>query len=663
MSNSLSRALLRSSSLIILISSPVLSSYASASEPFEVVVTAERSEVPLKNTGSSITVISSAEIEKYGSKNIADILRTVAGLTLAESGGLGGETKVSLRGASPGASMILLDGVRISDPSNTEGYFDFGNFSAANIERIEILRGPQSALYGSDAMGGVVNIITKKGKRTPVREVTLEGGSYGTLSARGSMSGATDTVSYSLGVNTLHSDGFARYGYRVNRPLYGYDYLGERWAFPALPKSDPVNKYGVNGRVTYRINPDASFETGLSYFSNTMQIDNPYAYAPENVYSSYNQSDTSLVNGYVKGTFSAFDGHLKNQITAFANRTDLAIRQREGCFNPDYTTFDCLVRYRGNRAGVEYQGDQNLNAFGFLTFGLRNETEFSDASQDPDYVDDSFTARSSHQTTNSVFVQHRYAFTDRFDASWAARVDAIESGKTFGTWRLTGAYRIDEIDLKLRSSIGTGAKAASLFQRFSPYGTPSLQPETSIGYDLGFDKKIMNGTGTFSVTYFNTKYENKILFVDDFFSCLSNCYYNADSVNSQGFEVSIDAELVPSVWHAKFGYTYTDSFDVKNDRQLLRVPKNQAFASLVYSGIPKWEFEPRVVLVDDRLDTIGSIVKIPGYARFDLDNRYKFNASNDAYIRFENLTDAHTEDVYNYGSAGRSVYVGWTTRW
>lgn len=640
-----------------------LSSSGFATDPLQVVITADRSDVPLKNTGSSITVIMADEIDRYGSKNIADILRSVPGLTIAESGGLGGEAKVNLRGASPGASMILLDGVRISDPSNTEGYFDFGNFSAANIERIEILRGPQSALYGSDAMGGVINIITKKGKRNPVREVTIEGGSYGTLGARGAMSGATDTVAYSLGVNALHSDGFARYGYRIDRPLYGYDYLGNPWLFPALPNSDPVDKYGLNGRVSYRINNDATIETGFSYFSNTMKIDNPYAYAPENVYSSFNRSETEFVNAFAKGTFLAFDGSLKNQITAFGNKTDLAIRQREGCFNPDFTTFDCLASYRGSRVGAEYQGDKNLQSFGFLTFGLRNETEYSQAWQDPDHEDDSFTAVASHQTTNSAFVQHRYAVTDRFDATWAVRADAIENAKTFETWRVTGAYRVDELDLKLRSSFGTGAKAASLFQRFSPYGTASLQPETSFGYDIGFDKGLMNNAATLSVTYFNTRYENKILYVDDYLSCLTNCYYNASRVNSQGVEVSVDVELVPSDWRAKFGYTYTDAFDVKNNRQLLRVPKHHGFVSLVYSGLENWQIEPRVTLVGDRLDTMGVIATIPGYIRVDIDNRYKIDKSNDAYIRFENLTDAHTEDVFNYGSAGRSVYIGWTKRW
>lgn len=664
MSKSFNRALLRSSSLIILISSSVtLSSAAFANGPLEVVVTADRSEVPLKNTGSAITVITSEEIEKYGSKNIADVLRTVPGLTISEAGGLGSAAKVQLRGASPGASMILLDGIRISDPSNTEGYFDFGNFSTSNVERIEILRGPQSALYGSDAMGGVINIITKKGKRLPVRELTLEGGSYGTYGARGAMSGATDTVSYSFGLNAMHSDGFPRYGYRINRPIFGSDYDGNPWPLPKLPKDDPVDKAGINGNILYKISPDVSVETGLSYFANDLQFDNPYAYNPDHVFDAYNRSTADLVNGYVRGKFPAFNAALANQITAFANSTDLGIRQREGCFYPDYTTFDCKANYLGARAGGEYQGDINLGWLGAVSFGARSETEFSDSTQSPDYNDDNFLANSAQQTTNSLFINDRVAVTDRFDIGFGGRVDAIMDGQTFYTWRANATHRFDSSGTKLRSSIGSGAKAPSLFQRFSPYGTASLAPETSLGFDIGIEQDLFKGAGGLSLTYFNTDYDNKIMYVEDWWACLSNCYYNAGKVTAQGAEVALDLDLVPSKLRAKLSYTFTEAIDREKDQQLFRVPQHTGFVSLTYTGIPKWQFEPRLTIVGERLDTIGSVVKLPGYIRLDIENRYNVNNANDAYIRFENLTDAHTEDVYNFGSAGRSVYVGWTTRW
>ena len=185
----------------------------------EIVVTADRVEEPIGQTGASVTVIRAAEVEKLGTKGVADVLRGVAGLDVDEAGGVGSATQVHLRGANPGQTLVLIDGVRIGDAAATDGSVDFGNLAPVDIDRIEILRGPQSALYGSDAMGGVINIITRKGGKTPRRNVTVEAGSYGTLSTRATLSGGDDRWTYSLGVNLLHSDGFPRYGYRIDRPL------------------------------------------------------------------------------------------------------------------------------------------------------------------------------------------------------------------------------------------------------------------------------------------------------------------------------------------------------------------------------------------------------------------------------------------------------------
>jgi len=683
MVKSLSRALLRSSSLIILISSSVcLSSAAFANDPLEVVVTADRSEVPLKNTGSAITIITSEDIAKFGSKNIADILRTVPGLTLAEAGGLGAAAKVSLRGATAGGSMVLLDGVRIGDTSNTEGFLDFGNFSAANIERIEVLRGPQSALYGSDAMGGVINIITKKGKRTPVREVTLEGGSYGTVSARGSMSGATDKVSYAFGVNALHSDGFPRYGYRITpSPLYPlYPYLSDQTA--PKPMNDPVDKAGINGNVSYRINDDVTVETGLSYYANAIQFDNSEAITPSNVYNKNNHSKAGILNGYLKSQFKAFDGALRNQLVVFGNQTKLDGWQMELDYasNPIDSDLPWYTGYVGKRLGVEYQGEWLTAPFGALMIGARREAEFAWSDQDPhplpytyDGVTYSYSPTDAMQTTNSVFAQKRLAISDRFDVTVGGRVDAIEEGATFPTWRTTFAYRLDETKSKLRGAVGTGAKAPSLLQRFSQYGTPDLLPEKSFGYELGIDQDLGSGI-TASLTAFNEDFDERIGFgTCSRTSAPRNCYYNIKNARSRGVEFETTVEVVPSAWRARFSYSYIDAIDLEKNMQIYRIPKQSASFSLTYSGIQKIEIEPRLTYVGDRLDPYfyydpsfnykSSDVTIPAYLRVDLNTTYKLNADNDAYVRLENLTDANTEDAFYYGSAGRSIYLGWTSRW
>ena len=142
----------------------------------EIVVTADRVEEPIGQTGASVTVIPAAEVQKLGTKGVADVLRGVAGLDVDEAGGVGSVTQVRLRAANPGETLVLIDGVRVGNPTATDGSLDFGNLSAVDIERIEILRGPQSALYGSDAMGGVINIITRKGDEDAAAQCDGRGG-------------------------------------------------------------------------------------------------------------------------------------------------------------------------------------------------------------------------------------------------------------------------------------------------------------------------------------------------------------------------------------------------------------------------------------------------------------------------------------------------------
>ena len=168
-----------------------------------IVVTATRSPLEISRAGSSITVIEAADLEKSGANGVVEMLRSVPGLDVRERGGVGSTSYATLRGSNSGQTLILIDGVRAGDPTGTDGALDLGGLAVTDIERIEIVRGPQSALYGSDAMGGVINIITRKGAGPLRRSVALEAGSYGTLHSRGSVSGASDRLSFALSVDAL----------------------------------------------------------------------------------------------------------------------------------------------------------------------------------------------------------------------------------------------------------------------------------------------------------------------------------------------------------------------------------------------------------------------------------------------------------------------------
>ena len=632
----------------------------------DIVVTADRVEEPATKTGASITVISAAEIEKTGAKGVADVLRSVPGVDVHDSGGIGTATNVAIRGANPGETLVLIDGVRIGDPTATDGSVDFGNLAVTDIERIEVLRGPQSALYGSDAMGGVINIITRKGTRTPVRSVSIEAGRYRTIDTRASMSGGDDRWTYAFSIDALHSDGFPRYGYRIDRPIVIGDGVTP---LPPLPPDDPTNKGGATARLSYRVSDDLTVETGLAAYGNMIRFDNPFAMIPSDVFSHYNHSNAEIFDGYSRVVADTFGGALRNQLTIFGNVTDRNIWEAEGCFDASFNAFDCRSGYDGTRAGAEYQGDLKLGAFGALTFGARTETETAATSQSPDPNDGSFIPIDAQQTTNSLFAQHRFTLWDRLDFSYGGRIDSIVGGQTFATWRATAAYRIDETGTKFHASVGTGAKVATLYQRFSQYGDPSLAPEQSVGFDAGVDQKLFGDRLTASVTAFDNRFRNLIDFgyapsCTTAQNSLDGCYYNVGRAETKGVETAADVGLVPDEWRARASYTFMLARDLVTDTTLLQRPRDKATLSLIYTGFPKLEVETRLTLVGSR-DDFGTVstVELAPYAKLDLFANYKVDDSVTVFGRIENLTDARYEEAYNFGVAGRSFYGGVKVTW
>jgi vitamin B12 transporter len=660
------RALLACAFLLVVRPAAVAQPATSGDQLPEIVVTPDRVEEPISQTGSTVSVVDIADIDKTGPKGIIYALQGVPGVEIHETGGDGSATTLSIRGANPGESLVLIDGIRVGDPTQTDGSFDFGNLSVTDIERIEVLRGPQTALYGSDAMGGVINIITRKGKRPVHRSVTIQAGSYGTISALGAMSGADDRWNYAFSIEALHSDGFPRYGYRIDRPLVIGDGVTP---LPPLPADDPTNKGGATGRVSYKISDDVTVETGYAIYGNMIRFDNPNAVVPSDVFSHYTHSTAEIFDAYTRVIADTFGGVLQNQLTIFGNVTDRNIWETEGCFDASFLAFNCRSGYVGTRLGAEYQGDLKLGPYGALVFGARTETETASTSQDPNPNDGSFFPINAQQTTNSVFALHKFSLGDRFDFTYGGRIDAVEGGQTFATWRTTAAYRIDETGTKFHASLGTGAKVASLYQRYSQFGDPTLAPEQSVGFDVGVDQKLFNDRLTGAVTAFDNRYRNLI----DFGfapSCTPTqlsefgCYFNVGRAETKGVEVAADAILVPDEWRVRANYTFMVARDLTTDTTLLQRPADLATLSLIYSGVPKLEVEARVTMVSSRYDFAStSTVILAPYAKLDLFANYKINDNLAIFGRIQNVTDARYEEVFNYGVAARSYYAGAKYDW
>ena len=642
-----------------------------------VVVTATRGPLDVARAGSAIDVVTHDDIERLGATGLRDVLQAVPGLFVHDSGGFGSTSNVTLRGSNPGQTLVLIDGVRVGDPTGTDGAFDFGALALGDIERIEVLRGPQSALYGSDAMGGVVQIITRKGEGAPKKSVSIEGGAYGTLHTRASVSGGTDTVSYAFSVDALHSDGFPRYGYRANHLIFLLDGVTP---LPAAPGGDPTNRAGASGRVSYKLGEATDVELGFSGSSNRLSIDNSYVFVASDVFSPFNSSRQATGQVYAKVVNHALDGRLTNQLTLFGGALDRVIAQTESC-PEDFYVSNCWTNYRGVRVGAEYQGDLKLGGLGQLTFGLRNETERAFFSHDlPFNLGGGHVADfSGQQTTNSVFGLYQFTLFDRLDLSFAGREDSVVEGRSFLTGRATAAWRINDSSTKLRASLGSGAKIPSLYQRYSVYGDPTLKPEENVGFDAGVDQSLFNDRLRLSASVFSNSYRNLIGFNSPLFDPVTftfsapgcsptqqttGCYYNVGRATTRGVELSATADIVPDEWRATASYTYMEAINKITSQGLMQQPRHKAVGSLVYTGVPRLRLEGRATVVGGVID-FGSTapIRLPAYYRLDAYANYRLDEHVTLFARLENITDARYVEVYNYGVAGRSLYAGLKVDW
>ncbi len=371
-----------------------------------ITVTAPYRGIPTKiaKAGSAVSVITAAEIERTGARTLADVLATVPGVALNTTGGEGAATSVYIRGANNGQSLVLIDGVRVGDPTATDASFNFGAYPLDNVERIEVLRGPQSALYGSDAMGGVINIVTRRPEGPLAVTASMEVGSYKTHRETISVQGSKDGFSLLAGGSVFRTSGFS--------------------SFARGSEDDATLRLNGYGKVRWDVADDLSVELAVDGARTKGEYDG-FGYD-----TPVNRGTTDILNGRATITKKAFDDRWVSVLTVFAN-------SNERVFDEDVSH----ATYKGIRTGAEYQGTVDFDTFGTTVFGGGYEHEAVDTLYD--YDDGSFQSTSTVKDDLDhlwAFALHQYSPTDRWHLSASARVDDYEQSGTFGTWRLTSAY-------------------------------------------------------------------------------------------------------------------------------------------------------------------------------------------------------------------------------
>lgn len=613
-----------------------------------VVITADRSENDIQRVGSAISIVTGAEIAKRNPASLVDVLRQVPGVDITESGGPGSTSTVRIRGANSGQTLVLIDGIRVNDASGGSGEFDFSNLVPAAIERIEVLRGPQSALYGSDAIGGVINIITKRGGDTPEAAFQIEGGRYGTGSASGAVSGVSGPWSFALSGGAQRSDGFSRFGSRVERI---------QAQFPTLER-DGYDRFGGYARLGFDAKQGLRFDLGLLSTTTNARYDAAFGDFPDTP-SNVRQR---LHQAYGKAEFDAFDGNLTHSLTGYANRTDRAFNDVSFFGTPPQrTTFFTTSRFTGDRYGVEYQTRLKLAQFGSLIAGAKSEREESRGS-----TQDFLPALSAviptpvgAQTTTAGFGLWQIPIDNRLNISIGGRIDDVTGVRSFATWRTTAAYFISETGTKLRGSAGTGAKAPSLFQRLDPtFGTLTLKPEESFAFDGGIDQALFDGRVNVSVTGFSNDFNNLIDF--DF---TTNRFINVTRARTSGVELGVDAEIIAQFLRVQVAYTSLTAIDRTTGLTLARRPSDVTRVSFIIKPVEELTIEPSLLFVSERFSTPGELDRLSPYTRIDIRADYQLDKHWNVYLRGENITNRRYEEVFNFGVTGAAVYAGIKGKW
>jgi vitamin B12 transporter len=602
----------------------------------ELVVTATKVETPAKEVGSSITVVTHQQMEEQQQTYVLDVLRSVPSLDVVQNGGMGQPTSVFIRGAQSEQTLVLVDGIEMNDPTTTGRSFDFSNLTTDNIERIEILRGPQSTLYGSNAIGGVINIITKTGEGKPNGFLSLEGGSYASFRESGEVNGGNKKVRYSFGFSRQDTDGISaadeKYG---NTEKDGYGNTTFSGKLSLTPASN-LNIDVIYRRVDAKADMDNSGGAGG---------DDP----------NYT-SDTTQNYLRTQAKFSLFSSIWEQKIGFSFTDQERDYRNDTDAAHP----YDSLVsNYNGRTYKVDWQNDFKIHKTNILTMGIESEEETAESNYHSESAygpyDSAFAEKDAR--TTGYYLQDQIKLFGAWFTTLGVRVDDHSRFGTEATYRIASAYVIDSTGTKFKASLGTGFKAPSLYQLYSSYGNQNLQPEESTGWDVGIEQSFMKEKLAFDAAYFNNDFKNLVDFNSSTYQ-----YANIAKAKTQGLEVSASLHASGSLVF-RGSYTYTDAKDKITGLDLLRRAKNKVGFDVNYSIRENGNINLNVTYVGKRADVDYSTypyprVEMPRYVLANLAASYNLTKNLQIFGRINNLFNRDYEEVIGYGTPKISAFGG-----
>ncbi|HEX8469692.1 MAG TPA: TonB-dependent receptor [Brevundimonas sp.] len=620
----------------------------------DVIVTANRSPQAADRVGQSVTVLTTKQIEGSQAVGVVDLLVRTPGVSLSRNGGIGASTSLRIRGAESDQTVVVIDGVKLNDPSATGSGYNFGNLLVSDIARIEVLRGAQSTLWGSQAIGGVVNLITAEPTRPFQASLTAEAGSRGTHYLHGVIGGVTERVNWRIAASHYQTDGFS--------------------TFARGAEKDGYENTGLSGRLNLRLTEDVSVDLRAVYSNGRVEIDGfpapTFSFGDTREYGT-----TKDLVTYAGLNFDLFEDRLKNRIAYAWTQTD---RQN---FNPAQTVTNLTFDARGENKRFEYQGVFDIAQGWTATFGAEHEdSEFRTAS--PSAFDANPTPRSNSVSIDGAYLQVQGEVIDGLTLTGGVRRDEHDTfgGKTLG--QAAAAWSLNDGSTILRASFGQGFKAPSLYQLYSEYGNTTLSPEEADSWDAGIEHGLFGRRLIVSATWFDRDTTNQI----DYASCNGTetvtsvplCfvpvtvngvvtnqprfgyYDNIAHTKAKGFELAAAAYL--GQIEVQANYTYTDatneSAGANFGRQLARRPQDTANLSATYLWPFRLSTTVAVQYAGESYNNASNSQRLEPYTLVDMRASYPLNETVELYGRVENVGDEKYETTRDYGVAGRGTFVG-----
>jgi vitamin B12 transporter len=595
-----------------------------------VVVSPTGTVTPTGQVASSLTVITAQDIETQQFRSVPEALSTVPGLNVIQSGGPGGQTSVFMRGTNSNHTKVLIDGIDVGDPSNSNGAFDYAHLLTSDIEQIEVLRGPQSGLYGSDAIGGVISIITRKGDGPPRATASIETGSFGTFNQAVGLSGSQDNFNYAFNVAHLHASDVPVTPLQLLPP-------GQRAIGNNYDNMTYSTKVGADINEFWSVNAVARYTEATLIF--TGDNFNTFPSTPNAAQSTHAVRQLFTRE---EAVWSLFDGRIKNYFGV--NYTNN--------WNSDIAPGDPAATVTtGDRIKYDWHAVTQLAPGNNFIVGLEQQTDHMNT-----------TGFSADTGNKAGFIELQSEFAKRFFLTANLRDDFNDQFGEHATYRIAPAVIVPVTETKLKASYGTGFKAPTLSQMFQNFpdfnffANPNLKPEESVGYDVGFEQPVFNDRVRFGSTYFHNSITDLINSNDTFTS-----FTNVGLATTEGTENFVSAKVTDRLV-VRTDYTFTRAVDASTGIQLLRRPKEKWSTTATWRPIDPLTLSATVLHVSSFLDVTrdgtATGIRAPGYTIVNLTGDYAINDQIKIFGRVDNLFNLHYQNPTGFLEPGLGIFGG-----